>query len=90
MKVDSTNEGRTIMTPIVVDANLADQLCKLGQPVAVSDASGKVLGHFVPVLDRSKWSSIPPAISEEELERRSKSTGKRYTTAEVIAHLESL
>jgi len=61
-----------------------------GQPAELCDSSGKVLGRFVPLVDRSNWKTIPPGISEEELERRSKSTGKRYTTAEVIAHLEKL
>ena len=77
------------MTRIVVDGHMASQL-STGRPAEFCDPSGKILGRFVPRIERSEWKNIPPGISEEELERRSKSTEKRYTTAEVIAHLESL
>jgi hypothetical protein len=60
------------------------------EPVELCDESGKVLGRFIPKIDLSEWEPISPDISEEELRRREQSNEKRYTTAEVIAYLESL
>jgi hypothetical protein len=78
------------MTRIILDSATSDQLNKLGQPAELCDASGKVLGRFVPLIDLSEWEPVSPDISEEELQRRSKSTEKRYSTAEVLKHLEQL
>ncbi len=78
------------MMQITVDASLASQLSGAAQPVELCDPSGQVLGRFVPLIDLSKWEPVSPDISEEELERRCRSDGKRYTTAEVLAHLERL
>ena len=36
------------------------------------------------------WEPLSPAATEEELDRREQANEKRFTTAEVIAHLESL
>jgi len=41
-------------------------------------------------MSLAEWEPLSPDITEDELERRAKSTEKRYTTAEVIAHLEKL
>jgi hypothetical protein len=55
------------------------------------DESGRLLGEFVPKrLDLSRWEPVTPEISDEELQRRLNSDEKRYTTTEVIKHLESL
>jgi hypothetical protein len=50
----------------------------------------QVLGRFFPKVDLSNYEPLEPQVSEEELDRRSKSKGKCYTTAEVVAYLESL
>jgi len=78
------------MTRIILDAAATSQFNHIDRPVEICDPSGKVLGRFVPLVDMSEWEPLSPDISDEELERRSKSTQKRYTTAEVIAHLERL
>ncbi len=78
------------MTQIILDASLSNKLDKLAQPVELCDPSGRVLGRFVPLIDLSEWEPISPDVTEEELDRRAKSTEKRYTTAEVLAHLEKL
>jgi len=44
----------------------------------------------VPLIDPAEWEPVTPDVTEEELDRRAVSTEKRYTTAEVIAYLESL
>ncbi len=78
------------MSPITLDATIANQLRDLAQVVELCDPSGQVLGNFVPRMDISQWEPISPDVSEEELDRRQHSRDKRYTTAEVLAHLEKL
>lgn len=78
------------MSQIILDASVASLLHALTQPVELCDPSGRVLGSFVPMVDMSEWEPIGPDISEEELDRRAKSTEKRYTTAEVLEHLRKL
>ncbi len=77
------------MTQITLDASLSSKLNDLTQPVDLCDPSGRILGRFVPLIDMSEWEPLSPDISEEELERRTRSHEKRYTTAEVLAHLSS-
>jgi hypothetical protein len=78
------------MTQITVDAALASKFQDLAQVAEVCDPSGRVLGRFIPVLDLAEWEPVSPDVSEEELDRRAKSKERRYTTAEVLAHLEKL
>jgi len=78
------------MTQIILDATTSSKLHKLEQPVELCDPSGRVLGRFVPLIDLSEWEPLSPDISEEELNRRMNSKEKRYTTREVLDHLEKL
>jgi hypothetical protein len=78
------------MTQIILDAATSGKLTGLGRSVELCDPSGKVLGRFVPLIDLSEWEPVSPPVSEEELDRREKSGGKRYTTAEVLEHLRNL
>jgi hypothetical protein len=78
------------MNQIILDASLASKLSAVGQVVELCDPSGKVLGRFVPLIDMSQWEPVSPDISEEELDRRSQSNERTYTTAEVLAYLEKL
>jgi hypothetical protein len=80
------------MSKLTVDASLSQSLATLTQPVQLCDPSGRVLGRFEPIDDISEWESVDPndEITEEELRRRISSTERRYTTAEVLAHLEKL
>ncbi len=78
------------MSQIVVDAGLSSKLHGITSSVELCDPSGNVLGRFVPLVDMSEWEPISPDVTEEELDRREQSNERRYTTAEVLAHLEKL
>jgi hypothetical protein len=78
------------MTRLIVDASLPEKLSGLVQPVELCDQTGRVLGRYFPKLDPSEYGPLEPQISKEELERRKRDKGKTYTTAEVLAYLESL
>ena len=78
------------MTQITIDAELAMKLQQLTDAAELCDTAGRVVGRFVPQLDLSEWERCEPEISEEELQRREQSLEKRYSTAEVRAHLETL
>ncbi len=78
------------MTRITCDAALREKLHNLAQPLELCDESGRVLARVVPVVDQGLYESSEPQISGEELDRRVASRGKTYTTAEVLAYLESL
>ena len=76
------------MTQIILDAGMSRQLNHLNHAVELCDSTGRVLGRFIPLIDLSEWEPRSPDISEEELIRRAQSPEKRYSTAEVLAHLE--
>ncbi len=78
------------MPRITLDAELQSKLLNLTLPLELCDESGRVLARVLPVMDPSLYEGLEPQISEEELQRRKQSTGKTYTTAEVLAHLEKL
>jgi hypothetical protein len=78
------------MSQFILDANSLQMLPTLTQPVDLCDSSGRVLGRFVPKIDLSEWEIVGQEVSAEELRKREESGQKRYSTAEVIAHLESL
>ncbi len=78
------------MTRITIDETLVTKLHGLSQVVELCAPSGRVLGQFVPTVDMSEWEPLSPDVTEEELDRRERSTEKRYTTEEVLEHLRSL
>jgi hypothetical protein len=78
------------MTRIMIDHEMQVKLRGFVEPVEFCDASGKVLGRFLPTLDRSLYEGLKPKISKEELARRMSNKGQTYTTQEVLRHLESL
>jgi hypothetical protein len=77
------------MTQVILDGDSATKLQGLVYTVELCDASGKVLGRFIPKIDMSEWEPVTPEASEEELDRREQET-EWYTTEEVLAHLKSL
>ena len=78
------------MTPIVLDDNLVRRLHKVNGPVEFRDASGQVVGHFIPtIVDMSEWEPVTPEVSEEELDQREQSNDW-LTTEEVLAHLKNM
>ena len=78
------------MNPFPLDAAILEKLLAQMESVDICDASGKVVGHFVPKIDPAEFEVVGPDISEEELHRRMESNEKRYTTAEVLQYLERL
>lgn len=78
------------MTRIVVDASLRERLHDLARPLELCDDEGRVLARLMPVYDPEEYGPLEPPVSEEELDRRERSSEKRYTTEEVLRHLEQL
>jgi hypothetical protein len=78
------------MNPIRLDPALLEKLLAAMQTVDICDQSGKIVGHFTPIIDPADFELFGPEISEEELRRRIESKEPRYTTAEVLQYLERL
>ena len=78
------------MTRILYDAVLKEKLPNLERTIELCDEEGHVLARIKPVLDPALYTDLEPQISAEELRRRLAEPGKTYTTAEVLAYLESL
>ena len=75
------------MTKLMVDETLPAQLTGREFPAELCDASGRVIGAFIPVALRCVYEDLEPQVSEEELERRSREEGGR-SLAEILADLE--
>ena len=78
------------MTRIILNDVLRNELRNLAEPLELCDAKGRVLAFVTPNHDADLLGPLEPRVSDEELERRARSGEKTYTTAEVIAYLESL
>ena len=78
------------MIQVVVDQAMQTKLHNFSQPVELCDLAGRVLGRVFPAGDLTQYEPLVPQVSEEELDRREKTNEKRYTTTEVLAHLEKL
>ena len=77
------------MSQIVVDSSLHEKLPGLTQPVELIDREGKLLGRYIP--DNAVDIYAEPTNEElERLERLAREPGPRYSTAQVLAHLEKL
>lgn len=79
------------MTRILYDNVLKAKLPDLSGPIELCDEDGNILARVEPVRepDEERFSR-EPRISREELLWRQANPGKLYTTAEVLAYLESL
>ena len=77
------------MEKIIIDTSTLAKLGHLREQYEICDASGRLLGRFFPVADRTLYDEIQKDIIEEELDRRSQAT-EVYSTAEVLRHLEQL
>jgi hypothetical protein len=77
------------MEKLVVDSQTLARLGQLRVQTEICDESGRLLGRFFPVTERTLYDEIEMDISEEELDRRSKET-EVYSTPEVLRHLERL
>jgi hypothetical protein len=78
------------MSPIKIDADLPNKLRNLQHSVELCDDEGQVVGRFLPILDPKKYGPLEPQVSKEELHRREHANERRYSTVEVLAHLENL
>lgn len=76
------------MTRVVVDETMRRLLPDLSRPVEFCDENGHVLGRFLPETAVVSGRQEPPPLSAEELQRRKAEPA--YTTAKVLAYLESL
>ena len=76
------------MTSIVINEALRSILPDLSRPVEFRDEHGHVLGRFVPEVPMVAGRKEPPPLPEAELRRREQEP--MYTTAEVLAYLETL
>lgn len=72
------------MTTLVIDAAFRSKLGNLAEAVQFKDEAGRVLGHFLPLLDGAHRK---PQIGEEEIERRLRDGGGR-PLAEIMSDLE--
>jgi len=75
------------MTKLMVDETLPGRLAGLENPVELCDASGRVVGAFIPAALRTFYDDMEPQVSEEELKRRSREESGR-SLAEILADLE--
>ena len=78
------------MDRITLDSALVGKLRQAISSIDVCDEDGNVIGFFTPRIDSSEYENIELDISDEELQRRINSKEPRYTTAQVLRHLESL
>jgi hypothetical protein len=65
------------MSSVMVDPATLARLSNVAQTVALTDAGGRIVGHFVPTIDPALCQAIEPQISEEELTRREREGGGR-------------
>jgi hypothetical protein len=77
------------MTKLILDTMMEAHFADLKGQVEVCDRSGRVLGYFIPVVDRSLYERIKVPFSEEEIRKAEEET-ESYTTKEVLAYLVSM
>ncbi len=77
------------MTQMVVDSVLQERLRTTRETIEFVDDDGHVLGVFCPMLPPPYDVSLVPVLSDEERRMRMAQPGK-YSTSEVLRHLESL
>lgn len=79
------------MTQFVLDPAQAARFSELNEPVQVCDEAGRVLGEFRPatVSTGQPPEGMECPHSSQELQRR-RENPVRFTTKQVLKHLESL
>lgn len=82
------------MSAITLDEMLVKKVPSLHESTEIRDASGKVLGVYTPVEEACFSQQIPKHLLDKfdpaEIERRSKSTVRGRTTAEVLERIQAL
>jgi hypothetical protein len=80
--------GENAMTRVTIDDDLKRKLYDLSREIELCDKEGRVIARVKPVIDSSLLEVSAAIASNEELDRRSKSSEKRYTTQEMLDYLE--
>lgn len=78
------------MTRVSADADLKRRLLDFSRELEICDETGQLLARVKPAVDVSGIEPLIPPASEEELDRRSKSSEKRFTTQEMLDYLGKL
>jgi hypothetical protein len=82
------------MNYLTADDVLLDRLSGIVEPIEIRDVSGKVLGHYTPLLseEEKEWYARAAELFDmEEMEQRlATERGQGKTTAEVMRYLQSL
>ena len=80
------------MTRVTVDAQLQNLLLNFTKPLELCDASGSILGKFIPAMPpivEEDWIDLTPDLTDEELEAEIDS-GEGYSTQELIDEIKRM
>jgi hypothetical protein len=77
------------MTKVILDQATLSKLDQIKDRVEVCDETGRTRGYFLPVAPRSLSEGVEVPFSEEELQQ-AEDDPESFSTAEVLAYLESL
>jgi hypothetical protein len=75
------------MVRLTIDKVLEAKLLGEAEPLEVCDAGGRVIGHFIPVADASRYAGVESSTPSEELDRRSREEIGR-PLAEILRDLQ--
>ncbi len=75
------------MGRVTIDQALRSKLGGLDSPLELCDEAGRVIGHFIPVQDRSIYEGVEPPVSDEEIDRRLREESGR-PLIEILRDLE--
>ena len=68
------------MVRLTIDKSLEAKLLQDAEPLELCDAVGRVIGHFIPLADPSRYLGVESPTPAEELDRRSREeTGRPLT-----------
>lgn len=74
------------MVKLTVDKRTGEKLQGFNERLELCDESGRLLGYFQPVVDRSLYEGVDSPASVEELDRREKEPSRPL--ADILAELE--
>jgi len=76
------------MVRVTIDQAFCSQLGNFQSPLELCDETGRIVGHFIPVQDRSVYEGVDSPASDDELDRRSRDeSGRRL--AEILRDLDA-
>jgi hypothetical protein len=78
------------MTRVTIDADLERKLLGFSTEIELCDKEGRVVARVKPAIEAYQFDPLMPLASAEELDRLSKSSEKRFSTREMLDHLEKL